>query len=90
MENFCKGQLKIIPTPYNSPEQRAHLLLQFLHNTGNKKQVCQQEKDQLRRVQVGAMERRGQMLRKEMAVETVNEWLLETLGGRCVEMLTRP
>ncbi len=55
-----------------------------------KKQVCQQEKDQLRGVQVGALERRGQMLRKEMAVETVNEWLLETLGGRCVEMLTRP
>lgn len=55
-----------------------------------KKQVCQQEKDQLHRVQVGAMQRKGQMLRKEMAVETVNEWLLETLGGRCVEMLTRP
>ena len=37
------------------------------------------------------MERRGQMLRKEMAVvETANEWLLETLGGRYVEMLTRP
>lgn len=36
------------------------------------------------------MWRRGQMLRKEIAVETVNEWLLETLGRRCVEMLTRP
>lgn len=41
---------------------------------------------------MGAMEGEGegQMLRKEMAVETVNEWLLETLGGRRVEMLTRP
>lgn len=59
--------------------QCAHPFQRILHTTGNKKQVCQQEKDQLHRVQVEAMERRGQMLRKEMAVETVNEWLLETL-----------
>lgn len=90
MENFCKGQLKISSTLYTSPELCAHLPLQFLCDTGNKKHVCQQEKDQFRRVQVGTMERRGQMLRKEMAVETVNEWLLETLGRCCIEMLTRP
>lgn len=69
--------------------RRENLSPHFIHNTSNKKQVCQQEKDQLRRVQVGANERRGQILRKEMVVETVNEWLLETLGGHCVEMLTR-
>lgn len=42
------------------------------------KQVCQQEKDQLRGVQVRTTERRGVLLRKELLVETVNEWLLET------------
>lgn len=57
-------------------------------NRETKKEVRQQEKDQFHRVQVGVMQRRGQMLRKETAVETVNEWLLETRGRRCVEMLT--
>lgn len=53
------------------------------------KHTCQQEKDQFRRVQVEATERRGQMLRKATVLETVNEWLLETRGRHCVEMLTR-
>lgn len=44
-------------------------------------------KDQLLRVQVRVM--KGQTLRKEIEVETVNEWVLETLGGGSAEMLTR-
>lgn len=79
-QSFPKVSLKIL----------ASTLLHFLHNTVNKKQVCQQEKDQLHGVQVRVMKRRGQVLRKEVMLETVNEWLLETLSGQCVEMLTRP
>lgn len=35
----------------------------------------------------GAMERRGQMLRKEMALETLNEWLLETQADAALKCL---
>ena len=45
-------------------------------------------KDQLLRVQVRAM--KEEKLRKESEVETVNEWVLETLGEGCAEMVTRP
>lgn len=47
------------------------------------KQVCQQEKVQIQRVQVGVMQRWGQVL------ETVNEQPVEARGRRCVGMLTR-
>lgn len=55
-------------------------------NAETTKEVCQQEKDQFHRVQVGVMQRRGPMLRKE-AVETVNEWLVETRAEAALKCL---
>lgn len=49
-----------------------------------------EKKNQLHGVQVRVMKRRGQVRRKGVMLVTVNEWLLETLSGQCVEMLTRP
>ncbi len=87
---FTKVSLRSFSRYITALNSEHTFLYSFYIKLGIKSRYVSKKRTKLRRVQVGVMERRGQMLRKGMAVETVNEWLLETLGERCVEMLTRP